>query len=542
LEAFALDDELHKSIEREREAALPEAHLVRKYRAYARGNQPIKLTPAERECVAGILGNRFCDNIVGKVLSTVSTRLRFSRWTFDAGSEAATKSALDALTTVRQKNNLLGLAHQVHWSMLRDGDCALMVSWKNGEGAKLGRAVLTREPFWDGQTGVFIAYDTDGQISYAVKDWYETNGDLRRNLYYPDRIYKYLKASSSESWEPHYDQFDTVNLPDGTATFEPVWPIPWLDASSQPIGVPFVHFANPLFPNDGEVADDDGELLTFSKSATEQSHAKASAFFNPSYGVSECASGLLGQQDHLNATHFDIAGARRFTAFQMYYATGVDGTEEVTQPDGTTKEVPIKIRVQPGAFHTFTAPDSSVGTLPAAELTPLIESVEVTLRAVSRGSDVPMHTFTGQWPSGSAIYQSEAPLNFKVEKIADAISSAWGSVGFWCLKLDNIFGTGRWDVERMVGTEFGSVARLDPITLADYANAIAEHISEAEYLRLVGYDEGEISTIQTQRAGDLEEQQAHADALAQAALTRFNRGAGGGPQPAPPNPPTPTGG
>jgi hypothetical protein len=66
-----LDDELHKSIEKQREAALPEAHLVRRYRAYARGNQPIKLTEAERRCVAGILGNRFCDNIVGKVLATV---------------------------------------------------------------------------------------------------------------------------------------------------------------------------------------------------------------------------------------------------------------------------------------------------------------------------------------------------------------------------------------------------------------------------------------------------------------------------------------
>lgn len=152
-----------------------------------------------------------------------------------------------------------------------------------------------------------------------------------------------------------------------------------------------------------------------------------------------------------------------------------------------------------------------------------------------------MHTFTGQWPSGSAIYQSEAPLNFKVEKIADAISSAWGSVGFWCLRLDNIFGTGRWDLSRMVGTEFGSVARLDPITLADYANAIADHISEAEYLRLVGYDEGEITTIQEERAADFALEQEHADALAETALKRFNRGAPS-PQPAPPKPPKSPGG
>ena len=521
MEGSALDDELHKSIERDREAALPEAHLVRRYRAYARGNQPIKLTETERKCVAGILGNRFCDNIVGKVLSTVSTRLRFARWTYDAGSETTTRSALDFLTGIRQKNSLLGLAHQVHWSMLRDGDCALMMTWKNGSNASNGRVMLTREPFWDGQSGVFIAYDTDGQVDYAVKDWYESNGTLRRNLYRPASIVKYSKQANSDTWEPFYD------------TPESEWPIPWLDASGQPIGVPFVHFANPLFPNDGEVADDDSEPLG-SKSATEQSHSKDSSFFDASYGVSECASGLLGQQDHLNASHFDIAGARRFTAFQMYFATGVDATETVTKPDGTTEDVAVKIPVQPGMFHTFEAADSRVGTLPAADLKPLIDSVEVTLRAVSRGSDVPMHTFTGQWPSGSAIYQSEAPLNFKVEKIADAISSAWGSVGFWCLHLDNIFGTGRWDLERMVGVEFGSVARLDPITLADYANAIADHISEAEYLRLVGYDQGEIETITTERASDLELAQQHADALAQAALTRFNRGS---PQPNPPAPP-----
>ena len=244
--------------------------------------------------------------------------------------------------------------------------------------------------------------------------------------------------------------------------------------------------------------------------------------------------GLQGRGNHdlglLEVLHVDVAARGH---------RGAEATEEVQQPDGTMKEVPIKIRVRPGTFHTFEAPDSHVGTLAAADLAPLIESVEVTLRAVSRGSDVPMHTFTGQWPSGSAIYQSEAPLNFKVEKIADAISSSWGSVGFWCLKLDNLFGTGRWDVERMVGTEFGSVARLDPITLADYANAIADHISEAEYLRLVGYDEGEITTIQEERAADFELEQEHADALAEVALKRFNRGAGGGPQPKPPSPPTP---
>jgi hypothetical protein len=224
-----LDDELHKSIEKQREAALPEAHLVRRYRAYARGNQPIKLTEAERRCVAGILGNRFCDNIVGKVLATVSTRLRFSRWTYDAGTEATTKSALDFLTSVRQKNNLLGLAHKIHWSMLRDGDCALMVSWKNGDDNKQGRAVLTREPFWDGQTGVFIAYDTEGQVSYAVKDWYEPDGTLRRNLYYPDRLAKYSKATNSDTWEQYYDAPESE------------WPIPWTDSSGKPIGVPFVH-------------------------------------------------------------------------------------------------------------------------------------------------------------------------------------------------------------------------------------------------------------------------------------------------------------
>lgn len=532
-----MDEALHKQIERERAAALPEAHLVRTFRAYARGNQPIKLTPTERDCVQGVLGNRFCDNIVSKVLSTIATRLRLSRWTYDGDAEGATKTVLDFLTSVRQKNNLLRLAHQIHWTTLRDGDCALLVSWKAGEDGKRGRPLLTREPFWDGQSGVFLAYDTEGQLTYAVKDWWEDDGTQRRNVYFTDRIQKYLRKTDSdaskvrtfEGWEPYYDS------PDAS------WPLPWTDAAGRAIGVPFVHFANPLFPNDGEVADDDGELPTF-KSATEQAIQKPTHFFHPAYGVSECASGLLGQQDHLNATHFDIASARRFTAFQMYWTTGVEATEEKTKPDGTIETVPITITVHPGAFKTFEAPDAKVGTLAAGDLASLIESVEVTLRAVSRTTDVPMHTFTGDWPSGSAIYQSEAPLNFKCEKITDALKASWGSVGYWCLKLDTIFGTGRWDLERMVGVEFDSVARLDPITLADYANAIAPHISEAEYLRLVGYDEGRIATILKERETDFEREQQHADALAEIALKRFNKGSPGSPQARPPSPPKAPGG
>lgn len=527
------DIELHKAIKARREAALPEASMLKVYRRYARGKQPIKLTSLQKEVVRALIGNRFCDNVVSMVLDTLSGRLRFSRFTFGDGSSQSAKSALERLDIIRQKNRWSDLASKTHWAMLRDGDCALCIGWKASDKPGDGRPLVTREPFWDGTTGVFLAYDEDGQtLEYAVKDWIEPDGTARRTVYFPDRIQRYAKYSSGTGHTPGFDPegwlryvdpgdplYEVVGLDGQTVVTQ--WPVLWLDAEGKPIGVPFVHFPNTTIPNDGEAGDEDDTDVGKGVAGP-----GIKSDFDPNYGVSECANGLIGQQDHLNATHLDIATARKSTALQMYWATGVEDTDDEGKP--------IEFKPRAGKMLVTANEEAKFGTLPASDLGALTESIDVTLRAVSRTTKVPMHTFTGDWPSGTAIYQSESGLNFKAERIAESTKPFWGAVGYWCLKLDNIFGGQNWDLEAVVGAEFAPVARLDPLVLSELANALAEHVSDREYLRLVGYDEKDIERILAERKADQESSIAKETALADAAARRFNRG-----NPAPNVPPTP---
>jgi hypothetical protein len=526
------DVELHKAIEEERAAALPEADQLKLYRRYARGKQTIKLTDLQKEVVGRIIGNRFCDNVVSMVLETISSRLRFNRFTLGEESGDSAKKALAWLDEVRQKNRWADLANKVHWAMLRDGDCAVCVGWKSGQMPGEGRPLVTREPFWDGQKGVFIAYHDDGQtIKYAVKDWLESDGTVRRTIYYPDRIYRYMKpkigsdASPSfgaTGWIRYADPGDPIyEMDDGQGgTVLTQWPVMWLDQKGQPLGVPFVHFPNPYIPNDGDAGDDDDTDV--GKGTTNKAKG---GDFHPSYGVAEGANGLIGQQDHLNAVHLDIAVGRKTTASQMYYATGVDGEDDQGNP--------IAYKPRAGKMLTSDNENAAFGVLPAGDLGALIASVDVTLRAVSRTTKVPMHTFTGDWPSGAAMYQSESGLNFKCERVSESVKPHWGAVGYLCFKLDNTFGTGSWDLNAIVGTEFSPVARLDPLVMAELANSVAGHVSESEYLRLIGYEEADVVRIMAEREADRKKQLDHETAIADAAARRFNRGT------LPPNTPPP---
>lgn len=533
------DVELHEFITKERAACMPEADQLRVYRRYARGKQPIKLTDLQKEVVGRVIGNRFCDNVVSMVLDTISSRLRFERFTVSDSDTGAAKKALSWLDTVRQKNRWSDLANKTHWAMLRDGDCAICIGWKPGDTQGQGRPLVTREPFWDGLKGTWIAYERDGQtIAYAVKDWVDPDGTVRRTLFYPDRIYRWAKFASgagkpapnfgAQGWvrivDPSDPIYEVQDLEGNTVSVQ--WPALWLDVAGKPLGVPFVHFANPYIPNDGDTADDDDTDV----GKTQQS---VQGDYHPSYGVSECANGLIGQQDHLNATHLDIAVARKTTAAQIYWGTGIETEDENGKP--------IAFKPRAGKLLASENDEAKFGVLPAGDLNALISSVDVTLRAVSRTTKVPMHTFTGDWPSGAAMYQSESGLNFKCERIAEATGPHWGSVAFWCLKLANTFGGERFDLEKMIGSEFSPVSRLDPMVLAEVANSLAEHISEKEYLRLVGYSEEKIASILKEREDERQANLNYETALAEATARRFNRAPTTPPNTPPPVPSPPPG-
>ena len=442
------DLSIHSQIEAERKAAQPDAAQIRTFRAYARGNQRGTLTAGQARILRGLLGQRFADNVCAMVLDQISARLQLARFAVEGDEASATAAALieTALRQVWTLSQMPALAGAAHYATLRDGNHAIAMAWSDG------RVRLARERWWNGLHGLFVAYDDQEQPRYAVKDWQTAQG-MRRTIWWPDRIERYL--AGGDGWRPY-------RLPaDGEQ-----WPVPWIDRTGAPLGIPVVHLACRERPSDGDQATDPA----------------------PIYGVSVLDGGVLGLQDEINDVQRDISAAARFAGYQMLWGTGI-----TPRLDADGNEIPLI--VEPGAFFRDENPDAAFGTFPAGSLSELERTLTIKLQAISRQTAVPQHLIAGQWPSGEALLRAERPLTDRCEALIRVIGPAWSSIAHKATLLLNCFGGMQLDPALLITSVFAPAERRDPLTRAQIAAAEAPFVSRRETLRTLGRSPAEIERI-----------------------------------------------
>lgn len=453
------DTGIHKEIAEERKAALPAAEDVRKFRAYTRGRQRSTLEYGQTKILQGVLGNLYCDNICKRIVVETRNRLELVRYS------VTNDPVLLFLHDLWIKNKMAALQASVHFAMLRDGNSAVTLGWAED------RVSILRELWWNGSTGIFVAYDDDDRVKYAVKDWYvRVDGQrrLRRIIWLPHQIQRYIQDANG--WRPH-------RLPG-----DEEWPVPWMHIDGTPLGVPVVHFANIQIANDGEGIMD--EIISSESDP------------DPRYGMSELDGGVLGLQDEINDFQRDTTAAGRYAGYQMVWGTG---TTPRLDPD-THEEIPIE--VEPGAVITDRNPDARFGTLTPGSLMELERGLKMKLEAVSRQTSLPIPVITGNWPSGDALLQFELPLTDKTRTIAGAAGPAWSTVGHKSTRIANTFGRAGLDEEALITAVFAPPERRDPITRAEYVAKIRQDISERERLIVLGYDPDEADRIMEERTED----------------------------------------
>lgn len=429
---------IHDRVDLDRKAALPDALKVKYFRDYARGRHRSTLTPYQMFILRGLLSHRFCDNICKKVLSELRNRLKLSR--FDVTDDVI----LNFLHDIWVKNKILSLASSIHWSALRDGNTAVGLQFTD-------RVILTRERWWNGRYGFFLAYEDNDEPAYAVRDW-KTRDGIFRTIWFPDHIERYIQ--SGKGWTKR-------TLPDDPTTGV----VKWTDKQGKPLGIPFVHFANMQVPNDGTGDDNSDEP---------DSH----------YGLSELDGGMLGLQDEINEVHRDMTASGRFVGFPMMYGTGITPPRALDGSVGT-----VRFKPEPGAFFTDTSKDAKFGMIGPGTIKELEALLTVKLQAVSRQSGIPMHIITGDWPSGEALLRSEMPMIDKVESIGTSFGPAWASVAFKSLRIQNAFGGNSLDETALITTIFESASKRDPLTQALVAEKIGPFVSIKEGLRKLGYSD-----------------------------------------------------
>jgi hypothetical protein len=352
----------------------------RKAKDYYDGKHQLAFATEKFRNAFGDLFNKFADNLMPPVVDAVKDNLQITGFNIEAGDE----SLADAAWKIWQDARMGRRAGQVHKEALRSGDAYLIV-WPNKDG---------RPVFHPNKSHLcMVNYDDEEteRVSSAVKMWPRADKRYRLNLYFPDRIEKYVTRQSHPNGMPESAKaFDEFEVP-GEA-----WPL------ENPYGVvPVFHFANNA---------DMGEA-----------------------GRSELTD-VMPLQDALNKAVLDKMVAMEFTAFTQRYAIGLD-----VETDPVTGK-PIVPFTGLERMLTIGNPDAKFGQFEGASLEQFLKVQDSFRMEIARVSGTPLHYFflqDGSVPSGEALKTLEKRFLKKIEDRQSSFGQVWEEIIVLALKMSD---------------------------------------------------------------------------------------------------------
>lgn len=473
-----INESVHTRIERERRQSAPKGtpwSMLKTFREYARGQQRGTLNADQMKIMASVIKNPFADNVLRKILWEHANRLRIARW------DVADERVSDFLFDLWVKNALPDLFADATFATLRDGNHAIALNWVpdlfSDEG---GRVLLTRERWWDGIDGVFVMYGDDARPVYAVKEWQpvEPGARKRRNIYYPESIWRF--EWDGGQWQPYNLPSDPEIL-DGETNMPIRGIVPWLKRDGTPLGIPIVHLPN---------GSDDDSL----------------------YGASLLDGGALAFQDQINAVQHDVTAAAMLNGSPQTWSRGF---ELPTDPNDPSRKV--RVVMGPGRHHHNDEVTAEWGNIQPGDLSELRNAYMMKLEALCRNTNTPLRVFTGQWPSGEAIFRDELPIVNSARKLGESVGPSWSTVAHRATGIRNAFGLGEpLDESSLITTIYESLEQRDPLGMWAIVEKAAPFVSGREALRIAGYTPTEIDRIMSEK----EKENAEKVSAAQAAFSR----------------------
>lgn len=306
-----------------------------------------------------------------------------------------------------RKNRMKQRAGEVHLDALIEGD-AYVIVWPDVAGTNGGIPYI----YPNRATAVTVRYDDErpGVIECAAKLWQLRDERFRLNLYYADRLEKYVtRAAIKDDKTPEKaNAFTRYRAPVETAAAEAD------EAAADDTGTPDVEAAAAPAGDGLEpwpIRYDFGRVPVF--------HFGNRASIG-GLGTSELNEGIP-IQDALNKSVCDLLVAGEFRAVQQRYIIGM---EDEKPGENRSARFPI----QSGGVWSITgsAQDVKVGEFQAADLTQFVVVIEMFSKHMARATRTPLHYFTqeGAMPSGESFKTAEAPLLAKIDKR----QSSWGAV------------------------------------------------------------------------------------------------------------------
>ena len=291
-------------------------------------------------------------------------------------------------SAIWKRNRLDAVQELVHTQALVKGK-SYLICWPNME---TGKANI----FFNDATLIRCWYDEEGQLEVAAKQWRRPDGTLRRNLYFRDRVEKWI-LDTPVSAMPSAKEAQRVTA-QGAVSRSIEW-IRWSDETDDtwPLENPYERV--PVIP-----------------------------FINkphhPGEGSSEIKN-TMPQQDAINKELADMLVASEYSAF----------AQKIIASKGRPKE---GWKHGPNMLWSTSDTDAKWGQFDATPLDNFIRAVEMWIQHIAATSRTPHHYFftTGDAPSGESIRASEAGLIKKVEKKQVHFGDSWEDAIRFALEIE----------------------------------------------------------------------------------------------------------
>lgn len=310
--------------------------------------------------------------------------------------------AVPLIAEIWRRNRMKKRAGEVHSEALKTGNSYVIVDWVNPEDPSTDRATIY--PNQAGRCAVKYDDENPGYIVQATRWWViPDNGKwrVRLNIYYKDRIEKYISKPRSDRLLPSRDN-EFVPIAD-----DPIVPNKYGK-------VPVFHFANNAAIGENGV----GEIWP-----------------------------VIPPQDGLNKAVCDAMVGEEYSVMGQRWIVGMEpdvddnGNPKAPFKDGLAHIwlVPPQRDQEGKTLSADQAQPIELGQFTPANLDQLLNIKTAFRQDISTISGIPSHYFMdakGGWPSGEALKTAEQRLTSKVLDRQIAFGMVWEDVMRFCLEIE----------------------------------------------------------------------------------------------------------
>ena len=342
---------------------------------YYRGDHDLSFATDKFKNAFGSLFREFALNLCPAICDAVRDKLKITGFSVEDEGASADIPTADTIRRIWQDNRMPTRAGEVHKEVLKTGD-AYVIVWPDAGGG------VSINPNRASNCTVVYDAESQGSIVRAAKYWRAPDGRTRLNLFYPDRIEKYVSAKQADGWLPEAKEF--VPLAEDGADISVV---------PNPFGVvPVFHFAN------------NADIGLSGTSELEQA---------------------IPIQDGLNKSVLDMLVAMEFSAFRQRWAAGI----EIDYDDEGKPVAPY----QAGIDHLWVAsnPDARFGDFDSANLEQFLKVKDSFRTDIASVTGTPLYYLMPQlrgFPSGESLRKAETRFLSKVRDRQESFGQVWSEV------------------------------------------------------------------------------------------------------------------